>query len=347
MSTFDETKADFEEEDDEFIENLQIKVDPGQSSMRLDKYLSHHLKNISRNRIQNAIDSESVKVNGASVKSSYKVKPQDDIVLSLVKSGKIPKEVIPQDLPLDIVYEDDDVLLVNKAQEMVVHPGHGNHSGTLVNALVYHFGNLPSARDGEIRPGLVHRIDKGTSGLLVIAKNEFALQFLARQFADHSTERTYYALVWGEPKEPKGTINAHIGRGFKDRRVSDVFPEGEYGKEAITHYEVIKSLRYVSLIKCNLETGRTHQIRAHMKYLGHPLFNDAAYGGDRILRGEIFSKYKQFVENCFSMMPRQALHAKSLGFVHPATREWMQFDSELPDDFQAVLDKWEHYLQYK
>ncbi|MBX2953483.1 MAG: RluA family pseudouridine synthase [Leadbetterella sp.] len=347
MSTFDETKADFEEEDDDFIENLQIKVDPGQSFMRLDKYLSHHLKNISRNRIQNAIDSESVMVNGASVKSSYKVKPLDDILLSLVKSGKIPKEVIPQDLPLDIVYEDNDVLLVNKAQEMVVHPGHGNHSGTLVNALVYHFGNLPSARDGEIRPGLVHRIDKGTSGLLVIAKNEFALQFLARQFADHTTERTYYALIWGEPKEPKGTINAHIGRGFKDRRVSDVFPDGEHGKEAITHYEVIKSLRYVSLIKCKLETGRTHQIRAHMKYLGHPLFNDAAYGGDRILRGEIFSKYKQFVENCFSILPRQALHAKSLGFVHPVTREWMQFDSELPADFQAVLDKWEHYLQFR
>ncbi len=347
MSTFDETKADFEEEDDEFIENLQIKVDPGQSFMRLDKYLSHHLKNISRNRIQNAIDSESVKVNGASVKSSYKVKPQDDILLSLVKSGKIPKEVIPQDLPLDIVYEDDDVLLVNKAQEMVVHPGHGNHSGTLVNALVYHFGNLPSARDGEIRPGLVHRIDKGTSGLLVIAKNEFALQFLARQFAEHTTERTYYALIWGEPKEHKGTIHAHIGRGFKDRRVSDVFPDGEYGKEAITHYEVLKTMRYVSLIKCNLETGRTHQIRAHMKYLGHPLFNDAAYGGDRILRGEIFSKYKQFVENCFSLMPRQALHAKSLGFIHPTTRQWMQFNSELPADFQAVLDKWEHYLQYR
>ena len=347
MSTFDETKADFEEEDDEFIENLQIKVDPGQSFMRLDKYLSHHLKNISRNRIQNAIDSESVKVNGASVKSSYKVKPEDDILLSLVKSGKIPKEVIPQDLPLNIVYEDDDVLLVNKAQEMVVHPGHGNHSGTLVNALVYHFGHLPSARDGEIRPGLVHRIDKGTSGLLVIAKNEFALQFLARQFADHTTERTYYALIWGEPKEHKGTINAHIGRGFKDRRVSDVFPEGEHGKEAITHYEVLRSMRYVSLIKCNLETGRTHQIRAHMKYLGHPLFNDAAYGGDRILRGEIFSKYKQFVENCFSLMPRQALHAKSLGFIHPTTRKWMQFDSELPDDFQAVLDKWDHYLQFR
>lgn len=181
----------------------------------------------------------------------------------------------------------------------------------------------------------------------MIAKNEYALQFLAKQFADHTTERTYYALIWGEPKEPKGTINAHIGRGFKDRRISDVFPEGEYGKEAITHYEVLKSLRYVSLIKCNLETGRTHQIRAHMKYLGHPLFNDAAYGGDRVLRGEIFSKYKQFVENCFEIIPRQALHAKSLGFIHPTTKKWMQFDSELPADFQAVLDKWEHYLQFR
>ncbi|MFS0491972.1 RluA family pseudouridine synthase [Leadbetterella byssophila] len=347
MSTFDENKADFEEEDEEFIDNLQIVVDSGQSMMRLDKYLSHHLKNISRNRIQNAIDTDSVKVNGSSVKSSYKVKPLDDITISIVRSSRIPKEVIPQNIPLDIVYEDDDVLLVNKAQEMVVHPGHGNPDGTLVNALVYHFGNLPSARDGEIRPGLVHRIDKGTSGLLVIAKNEYALQFLAKQFADHTTERTYYALIWGEPKEPKGTINAHIGRGFKDRRISDVFPEGDYGKEAITHYEVLKSLRYVSLIKCNLETGRTHQIRAHMKYLGHPLFNDAAYGGDRVLRGEIFSKYKQFVENCFEIIPRQALHAKSLGFIHPTTKKWMQFDSELPADFQAVLDKWEHYLQFR
>jgi 23S rRNA pseudouridine1911/1915/1917 synthase len=347
MSTFHENKADFEEEDEEFIDNLQIVVDSGQSMMRLDKYLSHHLKNISRNRIQNAIDTDSVKVNGSSVKSSYKVKPLDDISISIVRSSRIPKEVIPQNIPLDIVYEDDDVLLVNKAQEMVVHPGHGNPDGTLVNALVYHFGNLPSARDGEIRPGLVHRIDKGTSGLLVIAKNEYALQFLAKQFADHTTERTYYALIWGEPKEPKGTINAHIGRGFKDRRISDVFPEGDYGKEAITHYEVLKSLRYVSLIKCNLETGRTHQIRAHMKYLGHPLFNDAAYGGDRVLRGEIFSKYKQFVENCFEIIPRQALHAKSLGFIHPTTKKWMQFDSELPADFQAVLDKWEHYLQFR
>jgi 23S rRNA pseudouridine1911/1915/1917 synthase len=347
MSTFDENKADFDEEEEDFIENLEISVDPGQSSMRLDKYLSHHLKNISRNRIQNAIDADSVKVNGASAKTSYKVKPNDKIVLSLVRSSKIPKEVLPEDIPLNIVYEDEDVLIVNKAQEMVVHPGHGNHTGTLVNALVYHFGNLPTAKNGHIRPGLVHRIDKGTSGLLVIAKNEFAMQFLAKQFADHTTERTYYALIWGEPKEPNGTVNAHIGRAFKDRRISDVFPGGEYGKEAITHYEVLKSMRYVSLIKCNLETGRTHQIRAHMKYLGHPLFNDAPYGGDRILRGEIFSKFKQFVDNCFQIIPRQALHAKSLGFIHPTTKEWMQFDSELPDDFKAVLDKWEHYLQHK
>ncbi len=346
MITDDQNKAEFEEEEDDFIENLEITADPGQSLMRLDKFLSHHLKNISRNRIQNAIDADSVKVNGSSAKSSYKVKPSDQIVLSLVRS-KIPKEVLPEDLPLNIVYEDDDLLIVNKAQEMVVHPGHGNHTGTLVNALVYHFGQLPTARDGEIRPGLVHRIDKGTSGLLVIAKNEFAMQFLAKQFADHTTERTYYALIWGEPKEPKGTINAHIGRGFKDRRISDVFPEGDYGKEAITHYEVLKTMRYVSLIKCNLETGRTHQIRAHMKHIGHPLFNDAAYGGDRVLRGEIFSKYKQFVDNCFQIIPRQALHAKSLGFIHPTTRKWIQFDSELPEDFTSVLDKWEHYLQYK
>lgn len=347
MSTIDENKADFDEEEEDFIENLEITADPGQTPMRLDKYLSLHLKSISRNRIQNAIEADSVKVNEASAKASYKIKPHDKIILSLVRSSKIPNEVLPEDIPLNIVYEDDDVLLVNKAQEMVVHPGHGNHTGTLVNALVHHFGNLPTAKNGHIRPGLVHRIDKGTSGLLVIAKNEFAMQFLAKQFADHTTERTYHALIWGEPKEPKGTVNAHIGRAFKDRRVSDVFPDGAYGKEAITHYEVLKTMRYVSLIKCNLETGRTHQIRAHMKYLGHPLFNDAPYGGDRVLRGEIFSKYKQFVDNCFQIIPRQALHAKSLGFIHPTTKEWMQFDSELPDDFKAVLDKWEHYLQHK
>jgi 23S rRNA pseudouridine1911/1915/1917 synthase len=335
------------DEDDELFEHLRVKVDPGQSPMRLDKYLSFHVKNSSRNRIQNAIDTDSVKVNNNSVKSSYKVKPFDIITLSLSHPPQEPTEVLPENIPLNIVYEDDDLMIINKSPEMVVHPGYNNWTGTLVNALVYHFDNLPTSKNGSIRPGLVHRIDKGTSGLLVIAKNEYAMQYLAKQFADHSTERTYYALVWGEPKEAKGTVNANIGRGFKDRRISDVFPEGDYGRVAITHYEVLKSLRYVSLLKCNLETGRTHQIRAHMKYLGHPLFNDASYGGDKVLRGDLFSKYKQFVENCFQIIPRQSLHAKSLGFEHPTTKKWMQFDSELPEDFKLVLDKWEHYIQHK
>ncbi len=347
MNTIEKNIDAFDDEEDDIIETIVINVDPGQTFMRLDKYLSHHLKSISRNRIQNAIETDSVKVNENNVKPSYKVKPLDKITLSLAKASGIPSEVLPEDIPLNIVYEDDDLMIVNKSPEMVVHPGHGNHTGTLVNALVHHFANLPTGTDGKVRPGLVHRIDKGTSGLLVIAKTEYAMQFLAKQFADHTTERTYNALIWGEPKEAKGTINAHIGRGFKDRRISDVFPEGDYGKEAITHYEVIKNMRYVSLIKCKLETGRTHQIRAHMKYIGHTLFNDATYGGDKVLRGDLFSKYKQFVENCFEIIPRQALHAKSLGFVHPTTKEWMQFDSELPEDFTKVLEKWDHYLQFK
>jgi len=347
MNTLEKNIDAFDDEEDDIIETIVINVDPGQTFMRLDKYLSHHLKSISRNRIQNAIETDSVKVNENNVKPSYKVKPLDKITLSLAKASGIPSEVLPEDIPLNIVYEDDDLMIVNKSPEMVVHPGHGNHTGTLVNALVHHFANLPTGTDGKVRPGLVHRIDKGTSGLLVIAKTEYAMQFLAKQFADHTTERTYNALIWGEPKEPKGTINAHIGRGFKDRRISDVFPEGDYGKEAITHYEVIKNMRYVSLIKCKLETGRTHQIRAHMKYIGHTLFNDATYGGDKVLRGDLFSKYKQFVENCFEIIPRQALHAKSLGFIHPTTKEWMQFDSELPEDFTKVLEKWDHYLQFK
>ncbi|MFN3782329.1 MAG: RluA family pseudouridine synthase [Spirosomataceae bacterium] len=335
----------FEEEDDLF-EHYRIEVDAGQSLMRIDKYLGLHIKNTSRNKIQQAIDTESVAVNGVIVKASYKVKPLDLITVSFPHPPKEHTELLPEDIPLNIVYEDDDVLIINKAQEMVVHPGHNNWTGTLVNALVHHFDNLPTSKNGAIRPGLVHRIDKGTSGLLVIAKNEYAMQYLAKQFANHTTQRTYYALIWGEPKEPEGTIHAHIGRGYKDRRISDVFPEGDFGKEAITHYKVLKSLRYVSLVQCNLETGRTHQIRAHMKYLGHPLFGDAAYGGDKVLRGQLFSRFKQFVENLFVILPRQALHAKTLGFEHPTTKKWMQFDSELPEDFQQVIEKWEHYLQY-
>jgi 23S rRNA pseudouridine1911/1915/1917 synthase len=347
MNIMEQSKDLFEEEEDNLVDFYTIKVDPGQSLMRIDKYLSHHLRNVSRNRIQNAIDTDSVKVNKNSVKSSYKVKPNDEIGIALAQAPKEPSEVLPEDIPINIVFEDDEIMIINKSPEMVVHPGHGNWTGTLVNALVHHFASLPVSQNGKIRPGLVHRIDKGTSGLLVIAKTEYAMQFLAKQFADHTTERTYYALIWGEPKESKGTINAHIGRAFKDRRICDVFPDGEYGRHAITHYEVLKNLRYVSLIKCNLETGRTHQIRAHMKYLGHPLFNDASYGGDKVLRGDLFSKYKQFVDNCFDIIPRQALHAKSLGFFHPKTKEWMQFDSDLPDDFRSVLEKWEHYLQHK
>ena len=266
-----EEPIDPEQEDDDLYEHFNLVADPGQSLIRLDKFLSHHVKNSSRTKIQDAIDSQSVRVNGQSVKSSYRVKPGDQIVLALSKPPREPEEIIPQDIPLNIMYEDDTVLIVNKHPDMVVHPGYNNWDGTLVNALVYHFGNLPTSKNGVIRPGLVHRIDKGTSGLLVIAKTEYAMQHLARQFADHTTERTYYAIIWGEPKEDKGTINANLGRSFKDRRVTDVFPDGDHGREAITHYEVLKRMRYVSLIKCNLETGRTHQIRAHMKYLGHPL----------------------------------------------------------------------------
>jgi 23S rRNA pseudouridine1911/1915/1917 synthase len=340
-----ETIPDIEQDDDELFEHFSLTADPGQSQIRLDKFLSIHVKNSSRTKIQNAIDSDSVKVNGLPVKSSYRVKPGDHIVLALSKPPREPEEIVPQDIPLNIVYEDDTVLIVNKEADMVVHPGYNNWDGTLVNALVHHFGNLPTSKNGVIRPGLVHRIDKGTSGLLVIAKTEFAMQHLARQFADHSTERTYYAIVWGEPKDDKGTINANLGRSFKDRRVTDVFPEGDYGREAVTHYEVLKRMRYVSLIKCNLETGRTHQIRAHMKFLGHPLFGDVTYGGDKPLRGNMFTKYKQFVENCLAILPRQALHAKSLGFEHPKTGEWMSFDSELPEDMQKILERWENYVQ--
>ena len=343
MSTIDENKADFDEEEEDFIENLEITADPGQTPMRLDKYLSLHLKSISRNRIQNAIEADSVKVNEASAKASYKIKPHDKIILSLVRSSKIPNEVLPEDIPLNIVYEDDDVLLVNKAQEMVVHPGHGNHTGTLVNALVHHFGNLPTAKNGHIRPGLVHRIDKGTSGLLVIAKTEAAMTHLAKQFEAKTTEREYIALVWGNVLADEGTVEGNIARHVKDRMQMAVFADPEIGKPAVTHYKVLERFGYVTLVSCILETGRTHQIRVHMKHIGHPLFNDARSGGDLILKATTFTKYKQFIENCFKALPRQALHAKTLGFVHPTTGEYMRFDTELPQDFQDCLEKCRGY----
>ncbi len=336
---------DAEEQDDELFEHYRIKVDAGQSTVRLDKFLFDRLPNATRTKIQDGIHAGFVKVNEKEVKPNYKIRPNDLIVVSLPQAPR-DTEVIPEKIQLDIIYEDEHLLIVNKAPGMVVHPAYNNWTGTLVNALTYHFLNLPEMPGNEGRPGLVHRIDKDTSGLLVIAKSEIALTKLAKQFFDHSIERTYWALVWGEPKVKTGTINVNLGRGPKDRRITVAFPEGDMGRHAITHYRVLKELRYVSLVECKLETGRTHQIRAHMKFLGHPLFNDAMYGGDQILKGTTFSKYKSFVQNCFELIPRQALHAKTLGFIHPASGKFMQFDSELPQDFKAALDKWENYVKF-
>ncbi|MDN4166842.1 RluA family pseudouridine synthase [Cytophagales bacterium LB-30] len=334
-----------EEENEELYEHHRIEADPKQSLIRIDKFLMDRLSNVSRNKVQEAIRNEFVRVNDKAIKPNYRVHPNDVIVIALPEPPR-DTDVVPENIPLNIMYEDDHLLIVNKEAGMVVHPAYNNWSGTLVNALSYHFSQLPQLPGNDGRPGLVHRIDKDTSGLLVIAKSEKAMTHLARQFFDHSIERTYYALVWGEVDKDSGTINANVGRSLKDRRITDTFPEGDFGRTAITHYKVLKRLRYVTLVQCNLETGRTHQIRAHMKYLGHPLFNDATYGGDIILKGTTFSKYKSFVDNCFKLMPRQALHAKTLGFIHPATGEHMQFDSELPADFSQLLDKWEHYVQY-
>lgn len=334
---------EIEDEEEELYQHHRFEVDKGQSILRIDKYLMSRLQNASRNKIQDAIETAAVRVNDAVVKANYKVKPLDVITVLLPEPPR-NTEIIPQNIPLDIVYEDDELLVVNKPAGMVVHPAHGNWEGTLVNALIYHFQNLPTHRNGEIRPGLVHRIDKDTSGLLVIAKTDTAMTHLAKQFYDHSIERTYNALIWGEPKADEGTITGHVGRSLKDRKVMAVFSDGSMGKEATTHYKVLKKLRYVSVVQCNLETGRTHQIRVHFKHIGHPLFNDATYGGDRVLRGTVFSKYEQFVANCFKMCPRQALHAKSLGFIHPKTGEFLQFDTELPEEMQQVIQKWETYV---
>ena len=334
-----------EPESEDLFEHHRLIVPLKQAAVRIDKYLMSRLPNITRNKVQDAIKDEYVLVNEAPIKANYKVRPEDVIVIALPEPPR-DTEVVPENIPLDIVYEDEALLVVNKPPGMVVHPAYNNWSGTLVNALAYHFTQLPTMANNEGRPGLVHRIDKDTSGLLVIAKTEQAMTRLAKQFFDHTIERTYYALIWGEPKQPEGTIDVNLGRSLKDRRVTAAFPEGDMGRRAITHYKVIQTLRYVTLIQCNLETGRTHQIRAHMKYLGHPLFNDATYGGDKILKGTPFSKYKSFVDNCFKLMPRQALHARSLGFIHPQTGKMMQFDAELPEDFRSVLEKWERYVQY-
>ena len=340
MTRQEEIQA-LETEDQELFEHFRIVVDKGQSLLRLDKFLMNRIENASRNRIQNAIEAGSVLVNGREIKASYKVKPLDKISVVLPHPPR-DTEVYPENIPLNIAYEDDDLLIVNKAAGMVVHPGYNNYSGTLVNALVYYFNQLPQLPGNEGRPGLVHRIDKDTSGLLVIAKNEWAITFLAKQFFDHSISRKYLALVWGDLEED-GTVTGYIGRSLRDRRVMSVYDDPEKGKWSVTHYRVLERLRYVTLIECQLETGRTHQIRAHLKSIGHPLFNDAVYGGDQILKGATFSKYKQFVENCFELLPRQALHAQSLGFVHPVTKKQVGFECPLPEDFEACLNKWRSY----
>ncbi|MFW5944811.1 MAG: RluA family pseudouridine synthase, partial [Bacteroidota bacterium] len=309
--------------------------------LRIDKFLVNKLE-VSRNKIQHAADAGNLLVNGQPVKSSYKVKPGD--VVSVVMTYP-PREfaLISENIPVNIVYEDDDLVVVNKAAGMVVHPGYGHYSGTLINALLYHLKDLPRFKEGEARPGLVHRIDKNTTGLLVVAKNDVAMNNLARQFYEKRTHREYIALVWGSFRKKEGTIRGHIGRNLKDRKVMQVFPAEDRGKDAVTHYQVQEDLYYVSLVKCRLETGRTHQIRIHFKYIHHPVFNDTEYGGEKILKGTLTSKYKQFVNNCFEILPRQALHAKTLGFNHPSTGKYMHFDSDIPDDMQQVIAKWRSY----
>lgn len=330
-------------QEDELFEHHRFLASKGQEPLRVDKFLLNFIEYATRNKIQQAARNGHIWVNGHIVKQNYRVKAGDEVKVLFAHP---PHEflLVPEDIPLDIVYEDSSLLVVNKSAGMVVHPGHGNYSGTLVNALMHHIKDLPV--NGEQRPGLVHRIDKDTSGLLVIAKTDTAMAHLAGQFFDKTTEREYVALVWGNVEADSGTIEGHIARNPKNRLQMQVFPEGDEGKEAVTHYSVLERLGYVTLVSCKLETGRTHQIRVHMKYIGHTLFNDDRYGGDAILKGTTFTKYKQFVDNAFKILPRQALHAKTLGFVHPVTGKMMRFDSEIPADMAECIDKWRHYAKH-
>ena len=329
-----------EELDDELYEHYKFISPKGQSILRVDKFLMQLIENATRNKIQQAAERGNIFANGVPVKSNYKVKPFDEIKVML-SHPPFENHIIPENIPLDIVYEDDALLVINKPVGLVVHPGHGNYTGTLVNALAYHFDNLPM--NSSERPGLVHRIDKNTSGLLVIAKTESAMTYLAKQFEEKTTEREYIAIVWGNVKENEGTIEGNLARHAVDRMQMAVYADPNIGKPAITHYKVLERFGYVTVVSCILETGRTHQIRAHMKHTGHPLFNDERYGGHLILKGTTFTKYKQFVENCFKILPRQALHAKTLGFEHPVTKEYMRFDTEIPDDMKECIEKWRNY----
>ncbi|MDA7501710.1 RluA family pseudouridine synthase [Chitinophagales bacterium] len=333
-------------QEDELYEHHRIVVDPGQEPLRIDRFLVNRLPKISRNRIQVAAKAGSILVDEKPVKSNFKVKPGHTVSIVLHKP---PQEhsLLPEDIPLDIIYEDDTVLVLNKAAGMVVHPGHGNWSGTLVNALIHHYRkDLPDNSENNDRPGLVHRLDKGTTGLMVIAKTDTAMTHMAKQFFDRTVKRTYQAIVWGEPSEEEGRIEGNIGRHPRFRKKMTVFPDGEEGKFAATNYTVLERIGYVSMVECRLETGRTHQIRVHMKHLGHPLFNDDTYEGDRIVKGTVYSKYKTFVHHTFELIPRPALHAKTLGFIHPETGEEMFFDSELPSEMVQVADRWRKYMTF-
>jgi 23S rRNA pseudouridine1911/1915/1917 synthase len=340
------------DEEQELYEHHRFEVDKGQALLRIDKYLMHKMAHASRTKIQTASEAGNILVNGKAVKVSYKVKPLDVITILLPHPPK-NFELLPENIPLNIIYEDDDILLVNKPPGMVVHPAFGHDNGTLVNALLYHFENLPPmmAKVGTDlyapRPGLVHRIDKNTSGVLIVAKNEIALTILAKKFFDHDLDRRYVALVWGNLLNNEGTITGHVGRCLHNRKVMQVFPDGLQGKHAVTHYKVLERFGYTTLIECKLETGRTHQIRAHMKYIGHPIFNDAEYTGDQILKGTTSGKYKQFIKNCFDLCPRQALHARFLEIEHPATKKIMKFESDLPEDMKLLVEKWRHFVKHQ
>ena len=331
---------------DELYQRFAFNVDKGQEPLRIDKFLMNRIEGATRNKLQQAINTGLVLVNNKEVRQNYKIKPFDQII---VYSDLSPEstEIVPENIPLNIVYEDEDILIINKPAGMVVHPGSGNYNGTLLNGVAWYLQQQnPDVSENTLpRFGLVHRIDKNTSGLLVLAKNERSMRQMAKQFFDHTVKREYLALVWGEPSNEKGTIKAHVGRNKRYRKLFEAYPDGDYGKDATTHYEIVEKFNYVTLVKCILETGRTHQIRVHMKYLGHPLFNDDFYGGDKILKGTVYARYKQFVDNCFEICPRQALHARTLGFVHPGTGKEIFFETELPDDMRLVIEKWRNYVE--
>ncbi len=333
----------FTETENEFFEHHKIEVEKGQNPMRIDSFLAGRIENISRSKIKAATKRGNILVNNKIIKSNYKIKP-NDIISIIMSYPKKEFELIPENIALNIIYEDEDLLIVNKEAGMVVHPASGNFSGTLVNALAFYLKGSPLFDGNNIRAGIVHRIDKNTSGLLLVAKTEKSASHLSQQFLNRTIDRKYFALVWGNLKEKEGRIEGNIGRSLKNRKIMNVFPNGDFGKNAVTHYKIVESFSYVNLIECKLETGRTHQIRVHLKYIGHPLFNDKEYGGDRILKGMNYTKYKQFVENTFKLLPRQALHAKSLGFIHPRTNKYMFFDSEIPEDMRMALDKWRKYI---